>query len=379
METIRMRAGAALLSLALAITLAACSGNNAPATNSASEPSVPPASVAPTNAPTAAGEAAAAPPALVPVKAGLLASASDAGIYVGDEKGFYRQQGIEIRYEQSDTVSTVPLLSTGQIDVGGPAVSPALVNAFSRGVDLKLVADKGSITSRANSYAALVVRKDLIDSGEVRDYPDLRGRTVALPPPHMASPNAVDFSRALARGGLTEDDVNLVELAYPDMNSAFASKAIDVSETLEPLITIGINQGLFTRWKTIDELTDFRQYAAVGYAPTFMRERPDVARRFMLGYVQAVRAYNDAFFKGMNKAEIVDILVKHTNLKDAALYDQIIPPGLNPDGAIGLQSLQDDVAWYRRKGVVQDDLDLSRVVDNQYVDYAVQQLGRYQR
>jgi ABC-type nitrate/sulfonate/bicarbonate transport system substrate-binding protein len=195
----------------------------------------------------------------------------------------------------------------------------------------------------------------------------------------MASPNAVDFSRALARGGLTEDDVNLVELAYPDMNSAFASKAIDVSETLEPLITIGINQGLFTRWKTIDELTDFRQYAAVGYAPTFVQERPDVARRFMLGYVQAVRAYNDAFFKGMNKAEIVDILVKHTNLKDAALYDQIIPPGLNPDGAIGLQSLQDDVAWYRRKGVVQDDLDLSRVVDNQYVDYAVQQLGRYQR
>jgi NitT/TauT family transport system substrate-binding protein len=110
-----------------------------------------------------------------------------------------------------------------------------------------------------------------------------------------------------------------------------------------------------------------------------VQERPDVARRFMLGYVQAVRAYNDAFFKGMNKAEIVDILVKHTNLKDAALYDQIIPPGLNPDGAIGLQSLQDDVAWYRRKGVVQDDLDLSRVVDNQYVDYAVQQLGRYQR
>jgi NitT/TauT family transport system substrate-binding protein len=74
----------------------------------------------------------------------------------------------------------------------------------------------------------------------------------------------------------------------------------------------------------------------------------------------------------------VDILVKHTNLKDPALYEQIVPPGLNPDGAIGLQSLQDDVTWYRQKGVVQEDLDLGRVVDNQYVEYALQQLGKYQ-
>ncbi len=361
------------LVLALAFVVAGCGAGNAPA-ETRPAPTAPAAAAGPASA---AAPAPAAPPSLVPVKAGLLATASDAGIYIGDEKGFFRQQGIEIRYEQSDTTSTVPMLSTGQIDVGGPAVSPALVNAFIRGVDVKLVADKGSVSSRANSYAALVLRKDLADSGEVREPADLRGRTIAMPPPRGASPNAVDLSRALARGGLTEDDVNLVELAYPDMNPAFASKAIEVSETLEPLLTIGINQGLFTRWITIDQLTDFRQYAAIGYAPSFASERPDVARRFMVAYVQAVRAYNDAFFKGVNKPEVVDILVKHTTLKDAALYNQIVPPGLNPDGAIGLKSLQDDVAWYRQKGVVQEDLDIGRVVDNQYVDYALQQLGKY--
>ncbi|HEY7066591.1 MAG TPA: ABC transporter substrate-binding protein [Chloroflexota bacterium] len=382
----RLPFAARTLVLTLVVALAACSaGGSAPAppppappATAAAPPSAPGATTNAQSAPAPTAAAPAAPSSLVPVKAGLLASASDAGIYVGDEKGYYRQQGIEIRYEQTDTVSTIPMLSTGQIDVGGPAVSPALINAFIRGVDLKMVADKGSVSSRANSYAALVVRKDLLDSGAVRDYADLRGRTVALVPPRGASPNAVDFSRALARGGLTEDDVNLVELAYPDMNAAFASKAIDVSETLEPLITAGINQGLFGRWKTIDELTDFRQYAAIGYAPAFFRDRPEVARRFMVGYVQAVRAYNDAFFKGVNRPEIVNVLVKHTSLKDPALYDQVVPPGLNPDGAIGLQSLQDDVAWYRQKGVIEQDLDLARVVDNQYVEYALQQLGKYQ-
>ena len=367
-----------LAPLALAGALVACSSGPPAAKDTAPAPTTGAVAAAPTSAAPGQATAPAAPPALVPVKAGLLASASDAGIYVGDEKGFYRQQGIEIRYEQTDTVSTVPLLGTGQIDVGGPAVSPAFVNAFLRGVDVKMVADKGSITSRANSYAALVARKDLVDSGELRDYADLRGRTVALVPPRGASPNAVDFSRALTRGGLTEDDVNLVELAYPDMNPAFASKAIDVSETLEPLITAGVNQGLFVRWKTIDELIDFRQYAAIGYAPSFVRDQPDAARRFMVGYLQAVRAYNDAFFKGVNKPEIIDILVRYTNLKDPALYDQVVPPGLHPDGTIGLQSLQDDVTWYRQRGVVQEDLDVSRAVDTQYVEFALRQLGKYQ-
>jgi NitT/TauT family transport system substrate-binding protein len=182
----------------------------------------------------------------------------------------------------------------------------------------------------------------------------------------------------LARGGLTEEDVNIVDMAYPDMNPAFAGRAIDASEMLEPLISVGISQGVLTRWKTIDELYDFRQYAAIGYAPTFTRERPDVARRFMVGYLQAVRAYNDAFFKGVNKPEIVDILVRHTTLKDAALYDRIVPPGLNPDGAIGIPSLQGDLDWYRQRGVVQADISVDQMVDNQYVEYALQQLGKYQ-
>src|SRR5262249_4364066 len=191
-------------------------------------------------------------------------------------------------------------------------------------------------------------------------------------------PNAADVARGLARGGLTEDDINTVDLFYPDMNPAFASKAIDAGETLEPLITIGVNQGLFTRWRTIDELYDFRQYAAIGYAPTLIRDRPDVARRFMVGYIQAVRAYNDAFFKGIDKPEIIDILVKHTSLKDAGLYAQIVPPGLNPDGAIGIQSLQGDVEYLRGKGLLERDVDVSEMVHNQSVEYGLQQLGKSQ-
>jgi hypothetical protein len=35
--------------------------------------------------------------------------------------------------------------------------------------------------------------------------------------------------------------------------------------------------------------------AVLAYGPKFWRERPDVARRFMVAYLRSVRFYNDAF------------------------------------------------------------------------------------
>jgi NitT/TauT family transport system substrate-binding protein len=328
--------------------------------------------VQPTAAPTSA-------PAPATVKVVVLGTASDAGMYVADVKGFFRQQGIDVQYEKLGTVSEmIPLLSTGQIDVGGIVTNAALFNAVARGVDVKLVADKGYISSPANSFAAIVLRKDLADGGTIRDFKDLRGLTVALTPPKDASSNAVDLAMALAKGGLTEDDVNVTNLTYEDMNAAFASRAIDASIMLEPLITLGAERGLHARFKGIDEVYAFRQYGVIGYAPTLTSQRPDVARRFMVGYLQGVRAYNDAFFKGADKAGIVSILTQYTTLKDAAVYEKITPPGIHPDGTVSLENMQNDLRYFTLKGQVQGDPDPARIVDGQYADYAVEQLGKYQ-
>src|SRR5215207_6953320 len=157
----------ALLVLAAVWTAAAC----APAAS-------PPAERAPANAPAsapAAPAAAVAPAAVAPestrpsqttvVKAAFFGSSSDAGVYIADEKGFFRELGIEIQYEKvGSSGEMIPLLSTGQFDIGGPGISAGLLNALARGVDIKLVADKGSVSSKANSYMSFVARKELAAS-----------------------------------------------------------------------------------------------------------------------------------------------------------------------------------------------------------------------
>ena len=101
----------------------------------------------------------------------------------------------------------------------------------------------------------------------------------------------------------------------------------------------------------------------------------------MLGYVRALRDYNDAFGPPhRGRAEIAQILAQYTTVKDVGLYDRITPAGLDPDGHLNVQGVRDDLALFQRLGCVTSELaDVSRVVDESFVNYAVGVLGLYPR
>ena len=75
----------------------------------------------------------------------------------------------------------------------------------------------------------------------------------------------------------------------------------------------------------------------------------------------------------------MQILTRHTVVKDPKDYDLMRPAGLDPDGQLVLQSIRDDLAYYERVGLVRERIDLSRVIDTSFQEYAVQQLGPYAR
>ena len=61
------------------------------------------------------------------------------------------------------------------------------------------------------------------------------------------------------------------------------------------------------------------------------------------------------------------------------LDERLRPPGLDPDGKLVLDSKRDDVAYYQQTGLVREKLELAQLIDTSYQEYAVQQLGPYQR
>jgi ABC-type nitrate/sulfonate/bicarbonate transport system substrate-binding protein len=357
---VRRWGGLVALLLVISLFLTACS--QAPVTQ-----------VTPAKGPAWAPGLTALPQETV-IKVGMKQVISDAGILVGMAKGYYQDVGIKIEPIQFNTgQEMINQLAAGQLDVGATVTASGLLNAMSRDIPVKIVADKG-INVPGQGYYRLVIRKDLATS--VKDFADLRGKKIAVV--GTASLDEICLARVLAKGGLTTKDIDMqVIRAFPDMLVSLGNKSIDAAMVIEPFVTQGIVKGIVDPWKDPSEYDPDAQIALLVYG-TSMTTRPDVANRFMTAYVKAMRDYNDAFFKNKNKAEVIEILCKQSVIKDPALYEKMFPTGLNPDGYLRMNGIAADLAWYKENNLLKSEITLEEAVDNRYVDFAVKTLGNYQ-
>src|SRR5438876_672365 len=267
-------------------------------------------------------------------------------------------------------------LGVGQLDVGGGAVSAGLFNAMARGVDLRIVADKGTIRT-GQSYEALIIRRDLVESGRFKTLADLKGLRIGLAARGI-SPH-IDLVMFAQKANLKPDDVEITIMAFPDMVPDLSHKALDGALVRGPFRTQALEQQIGVFIESADKIYPDHQVAVVLHAPHMRREKLDAGRKFMVAYLQGVRDFNDAFIKKQpaKKRQVIDALAKYTPVKDITLYEKMVMPWLDPDGTVNRQSLRFDQEWHAQCGSVYTKVQLSLVVDDRFVLYALQRLGRY--
>jgi NitT/TauT family transport system substrate-binding protein len=301
-------------------------------------------------------------------------------VFIALENGYFEQEGLAIDLQNvgGGAQTMIPLLGTGQLDVASGGLAPGLFNAAAREVPLRMVADKGSTPGPDWDFVALMVRKDLVESGRVRDYADLRGLTVAgIGRGAIAE---VEVADALAKGGLTFDDIDFTTVSLPDMMVALANGAIDAANALEPFAAHMERQGVAVRWKGNSEHSGNQQVGVIMYGPAFAGERREVGRRWMVAYVRALRDYNDAFGpRRQGRERIIDILTRHTGVKEPRDYEQMRPAGLDPDGKMAVESIRQSLGYFERAGLVRERVDLTAIVDSTFQEDAVRHLGPYAR
>jgi NitT/TauT family transport system substrate-binding protein len=308
------------------------------------------------------------------VTVGVLGTSSDVVFFYPDEQGWFEHMKIEPQFERFDSGGRmVASLATNQIQVAGGAPSVGLYNAIARRVDVKMVADRAS---GAPGYF-LFVRKELIDSGQIRDYADLRGRRIAVAA--MGTTAEVVVGRALEKAGLSLADAELVEIPYTDMMTALSTGAIDVGVAPEPTPTIAQQQGVAVKWHTAQEIVGNQQGSVLMYTGAFVDETPGVARDFMVAYLLGARLYNDAFVKRLPEAvtQVRDTILRRTTLRDPALLDQVEPVQTDPNGVMNRPGLAADYQWFREYGGLAETVDLDSLVDERYIQYAQSVLGPY--
>ena len=314
------------------------------------------------------------------VTVGAAATTSDAPIYIADKKGYFREEGLDVKVSNfRSAADMVAPLGTGQLDAGAGSASAGLYNAVLQGIRIKIVADKAS---SAPGYGAtkILLRKDLAESGRYKTPKDFKGMKFAMNAPGVS--NTATLNALLKSAGLKYSDVETVNLPFPDHVVALQNKAVDASATVEPGPTIAIRNGFAVLVKSDDEIIPNHQIAVLLYSENFVKKQ-DAARRFMRAYVRAVRFYNGALkdgrMLGPNADEVISILAASTPVKDPAIYKSITPTGMNPDGKVNVASLADDLAFYREQGLITGDVKMEQMVDNSFVDQVVKEMGPYKK
>jgi NitT/TauT family transport system substrate-binding protein len=258
------------------------------------------------------------------------------------------------------------LLSTGDLDASGGSPGAGVYNAVRQGMQFKIVADKGS-TLPGHGYFAFVVRKDLAD--QIKTAADLKGRSLAVTGYKVGASSEVTIAKLLATAGLTDADLKMTNMTFGDIAAALGTKRIEVGVLIEPLVTQVEAQGIATMWRRADTVYPNQQYGALMYGPGIIK-RPAVADKFMVAYLKAARFYNAALTGKASREELVQILSKHTSVKNPDLYKTMVFPGIHPDGKLNTAGMADDVKWWHANGRMKEEVKLSDIVDASYAERA---------
>ena len=307
------------------------------------------------------------------VRVGDVGIVADAPFYIGAEKGYFKERGIDVTFERfASAAAAMAPLSAGQMDVVGGGISPALFNAFARAFPVRIVAAR-SRDFPGNTSDTLIVRSDLKD--QIRGFADLKGRKIAVNAP--GSPLVYMLGKMLESGGLSLKDADVVYLSFPDMGPALSSKAIDAGTSVEPFVTLFQDRGFAFPWKRSSDVIQnpLFEVAVILYNKDWAEKNPRTARDFMVAYIRGARDFHDAMYGGKTRAEVIDILIKRTPVKDRALYDRMQWGHIDPNGVVGKESLREQQDWYVKQGSVPKKVDVDEIVDDRYVKFAVEQLG----
>jgi NitT/TauT family transport system substrate-binding protein len=171
------------------------------------------------------GQAQAATPALKPYRVGYNAWIGSIAFFVAQKKGFFKDAGLDV---QTKTFSSpgdplMPLLS-GDLDAALSTADSVVTVADKAPGQLKIV----YLTDTSAGADAVLAKREI---GELKA---IKGRKVAAT---LGQCNHLLLQKALEKAGLSEKDIQLVNMNPDDAGAAFAAGKIDVAVTWEPWIT----------------------------------------------------------------------------------------------------------------------------------------------
>jgi len=301
----------------------------------------------------------------VTLKMGILPYLSNTVLIVAQEEGFFAEQGLNIEFVQfTNTADVIPMILANEIDAGTPGLNAGLFNAAARGGDFKVILPLSNFAAKECPYIGFVARTEDVEAGIWADKKSWVEAKMVISLQGLNSIPGFNVAKALEGSGVTIDDLNVVIVDVPAQLEALRTGQVDIVYAIEPSVTRLTADG------DLALLDNAEQYAA-GLAASMITvgprvySDPDVANRFAIAYLKAVRQT----LQGATPAN-VQYAVQLSGL-DSTLVEKICWPDISPTGTLNLDSFNEYQAFLLQRGLLDELVDLSSFVDTSFAEYAV--------
>lgn len=248
------------------------------------------------------------------IKIGIIPIVDVAPLYLGQKKGFYKEQGLSLSMTMAQGgAAIVPGVVSGQFQFGF-SNSTSLMVAQSKGVPVKVVVNGvGSTGKQDADFGAVVVDKD----SPIKSAKDLEGKKVAVNT--LKNINDTTVRESVRKDGGDPSKVKFVELAFDQMPAALDKGQVDAAQVVEPATaTVKAQGGRVIASNYVDtarKLTVAMYFSSSQYVD----QHPDIVKKFNAATQESLTYANG------HPEEARDIVRTYTKIPQSTLDKVTLP------------------------------------------------------
>jgi NitT/TauT family transport system substrate-binding protein len=302
-------------------------------------------------------------------KIGVLRLSSSAPVFIAQDKGYFREAGLDIELKFFDAAQPIAVATTsGDVDFGVTAFTAGLYNLAGKGT-LKVI---GGMSREKAGYPLIgYFASNNAYAAGLKTPKDLAGKRIAVT--QVGSSFHYSIGLLADKYGFRLADVKIVPLQSLS-NAAAALKGETVDAALLPVSTARklMDEGGAKLLGWVGDETPW-QLGAVFAAPKTLTNRALVTK--LLGALaKADREYHDVILAAMKDGTapiddktrpLLEIIAKYTNLS----VEQVVGncAYVDPDGRLDVRNVDNQIKWLQEQGFADKGFDASAIIAKDYV------------
>ncbi len=266
---------------------------------------------------------------------------------VEKEKGIFeknfKENGVEAAYSNLTTgPEQTQALASGDIQFLNAVGATSVILSAANGADIKII----SMYSRSPEAFMLFSKDDSIQSAE-----DLKGKTIAGPKGTILHEVLVAY---LSNAGMTEEDVNFVNMGIPEAQAALAGGSADAALLAGPT-AYNMEKDGYHVVTTGEGLTDASIVTATSQA--FYDEHPELVETFLKSQKEILDDI-DADYD-----EAVAVTSKATELSEEAVKEMYGMYDFSMDiTEDDIAAMEKTVEFMKNTGMIETDVDIRSLI-----------------